>query len=122
MTDDARGEAPAIERSQEYESRGCHRMRMAHGKDRDRLSQIIEGSPVPTFVIDENHLVTHWNRACEAIFSVPAATIIGTQRQRQIFYGEDRPCLADLIVDRAGEAEFERYYGGKYRKSSLIGG
>jgi PAS domain S-box-containing protein len=124
MTDNGRTEAPAIERDhREYDPQAqCHRTRVGHGKERDRLSQIIEGSPVPTFVIDEHHLVTHWNRACEAIFSVPAATIIGTQRQRQIFYGEDRPCLADLIVDRAGEAEFERYYGGKYRKSSLIAG
>jgi diguanylate cyclase (GGDEF)-like protein/PAS domain S-box-containing protein len=124
MTDNGRTEAPAIERDhrQDDPQAQCHRTRVGHGQERDRLSQIIEGSPVPTFVIDEHHLVTHWNRACEAIFSIPAATIIGTWRQRQIFYGEDRPCLADLIVDRAGEAEFERYYGGKYRKSSLIAG
>ncbi len=89
MTDNGRTEAPAIERDhREYDPQAqCHRTRVGHGKERDRLSQIIDGSPVPTFVIDENHLVTHWNRACEAIFSVPAATIIGTQRQRQIFYG-----------------------------------
>jgi PAS domain-containing protein len=83
MIDDARGEAPAIERDQKRDAQAeRHRMRMAHGKDRDRLSQIIEGSPVPTFVIDENHRVTHWNRACEAIFAVPAASIIGLRRGR----------------------------------------
>ena len=65
MIDDARGEAPAIERDQERDSQvERHRARMALGKDRDRLSQIIDGSPVPTFVIDEDHSVTHWNRAC----------------------------------------------------------
>jgi hypothetical protein len=38
MTDDARNEAPAIERDQEYDPlAGRHRMRMAHGKDHDRL-------------------------------------------------------------------------------------
>ena len=36
--------------------------------------------------------------------------------------GTTRPCLADLIVDRAGEAVFQRYYGDKYRKSTLIDG
>jgi diguanylate cyclase (GGDEF)-like protein/PAS domain S-box-containing protein len=123
MTDDARNEAPAIERDQEYDPQARrHRMRMAHGKDRDRLSQIIEGSPVPTFVVDENHRVTHWNRACEATFAVPAASIIGTRRHRQIFYGVERPCLADLIVDCAGEEVFQRYYGDKFRKSALIDG
>jgi diguanylate cyclase (GGDEF)-like protein/PAS domain S-box-containing protein len=124
MTDNGRSAAPAIER----DHRECdalterRRIKVEHGSERDRLSQIIEGSPVPTFVIDENHVVTHWNRACEAIFSVPAATVIGTRRQREIFYGKDRPCLADLIVDQAGEEAYERYYGGKYRKSALIGG
>lgn len=124
MTDNGRSAAPANRR----DHRECdalterRRIKVEHGSERDRLSQIIEGSPVPTFVIDENHVVTHWNRACEAIFSVPAATIIGTRRQREIFYGKDRPCLADLIVDQAGEEAYERYYGGKYRKSALISG
>ena len=95
---------------------------MAHAGDHDRLSQIIEGSPVPTFVIDENHRLTHWNRACEAIFAVSAASIIGTRDQRRIFYGVERPCMADLIVDCAGEEVFQRYYGGKCRKSALIDG
>ena len=55
MIDDARGEAPAIERDQERDSQvERHRTRMALCKDRDRLSQIIDGSPVPTFVIDED--------------------------------------------------------------------
>jgi hypothetical protein len=58
MIDDARGEAPAIERDQKRDSQvERHRTRMALGKDRDRLSQIIDGSPVPTFVIDEDHRV-----------------------------------------------------------------
>ena len=92
MTDDARGEAPAIERDQERDPQAeRHRMRMAHGKDRDRLSQIIDGSPVPTFVIDEDHRVTHWNRACEAIFAVPAASIIGTRRHPRYSTGSNGP-------------------------------
>ena len=123
MIDDARGEAPAIERDQKRDSQvERHRTRMALGKDRDRLSQIIDGSPVPTFVIDEDHRVTHWNRACEAIFTVPASSIIGTRRHPEIFYGAERPCLADLIVDRAGEEVFQRYYGDKFRRSDLIDG
>ena len=111
MIDDARGEAPAIERDQKRNSQvERHRTRMALGKDHDRLSQIIDGSPVPTFVIDEDHRVTHWNRACEAIFTVPASSIIGTRRHPEIFYGAERPCLADLIVER-----------GEFDKASEIG-
>lgn len=29
------------------------------------LSQIIQGSTIPTFVIDRDHMVTHWNHALE---------------------------------------------------------
>src|SRR5688572_29289014 len=57
-----------------------------------------------------------------AIFTVPASSIIGTRRHPEIFYGAERPCLADLIVDRAGEEVFQRYYGDKFRKSDLIDG
>ena len=92
MTDDARNEAPAIERDQEYDPQAVSPSdAMGAAVEHDRLSQIIEGSPVPTFVIDEDHRVTHWNRACEAIFAVPAAGIIGTSRHRQIFYGTNGP-------------------------------
>jgi PAS domain-containing protein len=123
MTDDARNEAPAIEREQEYDPQAVSRQApMGRGGERDRLSQIIAGNPVPTFVIDEHHRVTHWNKACETIFGVPAAGMIGTRRQRQIFYGTDRPCMADLIVQGAGEELFRHYYGDKYRKSVLIDG
>ena len=38
-----------------------------------RLLDILEGTPIPTFVIDCNHRVTHWNRACEAIIGISAA-------------------------------------------------
>src|SRR4051812_9909215 len=93
---------------------------MSFGREDGRLSQIIQGNPVPTFVIDDNHRVTHWYKACETIFAMPAAAIIGTRRQCQVFYGFDRPCLADLIVDGAPDGMFRQYYEGKYRKSALI--
>jgi PAS domain S-box-containing protein len=51
-----------------------------HTKDRF-LSQIVEGSPIPTFVIDKDHRVIHWNRACENLTGIPEEDIIGTNRQ-----------------------------------------
>ncbi|MBK7416860.1 MAG: PAS domain-containing protein [Dechloromonas sp.] len=41
------------------------------------LSQIIEGNPVATIVIDGQHRVTHWNRACAVMTGVPALEMIG---------------------------------------------
>ena len=42
------------------------------------LSQLVEGNPVATIVIDAQHRVTHWNRACAVLTGVPAAEMIGS--------------------------------------------
>ncbi len=62
----------------------------------DSLSKIIDGSPVPTFVLDAEHVITHWNQACERIFGVSADEMIGTREQWRGFYpspaaGHGRP-------------------------------
>ncbi|MBI2308606.1 MAG: PAS domain S-box protein [Rhodocyclales bacterium] len=84
-----------------------------------RLGQIIEGDPVPTFVIDAEHRVTHWNRACELVTGVKAADIVGTRNQWRAFYAKERPVMADLIVNGALEELFEAHYKGRYRRSKL---
>lgn len=85
-----------------------------------RLQQIVDGSTVATFVIDQSHVVTHWNKACEVMTGMPAAQAIGTRQQWRAFYPEERPVMADLILDNALENEVERFYQNMYRKSALI--
>lgn len=87
-----------------------------------RLQQIIDGSSVATFAIDQNHVITHWNKACERLTGMPAAEMIGTRGQWRAFYAEERPVMADLIIDGARSNEIERFYLGKFRPSSLIEG
>jgi len=87
-----------------------------------RLHQIVEGSTVPSFVIDQRHIVTHWNKACEILTGIPAAQVVGTRDHWRAFYAEERPIMADLIVDGAREEDLARYYEGKFRKSTLVVG
>jgi len=87
-----------------------------------RLAEIVQGSPVPTFVIDADHRVTHWNRACEAMMGVSAAELIGTRDQWRPFYPNPRPVMADLIVDGIAQRMAAVHYAGKYRPSVLIDG
>ena len=83
------------------------------------LNQIIRGTPVPTLVINADHVVTHWNQACEAVTGIAASAVIGTRNQWQAFYPKQRPLLADLLVSGASEDEAATYYLNKLQRSPL---
>jgi PAS domain S-box-containing protein len=84
-----------------------------------RLHAVVHGSPIPQFVIDKNHRVIHWNEAIENYTGIRAQDIIGTSGHWRAFYHEERPCLADLIVDEMPE-KIPVYYGEKMCKSRLV--
>ena len=84
------------------------------------LSQIVQGSTIPTFVIDKDHVVTHWNRALERLTGTPAEQIVGTSRQSIPFYSQERPTMADVILDQIDENGIKKLYGKTWRKSALI--
>ncbi|MES2016225.1 MAG: ATP-binding protein [Pseudomonadota bacterium] len=80
------------------------------------LSELLDGHPVATFVINNAHIITHWNRACEQLMGWSTEEMIGTSKQGMAFYSRDKQMLADMIVsdDHAGLA--------KHRQSTLIPG
>ena len=84
-----------------------------------RLHRVIEGSPIPTFVIGKDHKVIYWNRALDELSGIKAEEIIGTREQWRAFYNEERPCMADLLVDQALDA-IPQWYLDKYTKSLLM--
>jgi len=88
----------------------------------EMLTKIIDGSPVPTFAINKQHKVTHWNTAIESLSGVKKEEVVNTDQQWMIFYSEKRPVMADLIVDGASLDEIEVYYRDTSKKSQLIDG
>lgn len=84
--------------------------------------QVINGSPVATFVIDMQHRVVYWNRACEALTGLSAGEVIGSNQQWRAFYDSSRVVMADLIVNEAPEGEVLALYQGTGHKSLLIDG
>jgi len=85
----------------------------------DRLYSIVQGTPISTFVIDKDHRVVYWNRALEELSQIKAAEVIGTQGHWKAFYGEERPCMADLLVDQNFDS-IPEWYAGKCKKSALL--
>ena len=84
-----------------------------------RLNNILQGSPIPTFVIGSDHRVILWNRALEEYSSIRAEDIIGTSDQWRAFYPEPRPCLADLILEDERES-IDLHYPGKHSISHVL--
>jgi PAS domain-containing protein len=78
------------------------------------LSAMVQGSPVPTFVIDRHHNIIFWNHALEVYSGINADAMIGRPMAWKAFYSYERPTLADLIVDGAADL-IPRWYGGSMR-------
>jgi PAS domain S-box-containing protein len=85
------------------------------------LTQVIQGSMIPTFIINNEHILTHWNRACEELTGHNAYELVGTDRQWVPFRSAKRPTLADMVVVGGdGEDEVQKYYGSAWRRSKII--
>jgi diguanylate cyclase (GGDEF)-like protein len=90
--------------------------------DGELLSQVLQKISVPTFVIDQEHIVIHWNKALENLTGYQASEMVGTVDHWKAFYPLQKPLLADLVVDNVRENVIAGYYDGKYRKSLLSEG
>jgi len=68
------------------------------------------------FAIDNDHVVTHWNRQMEKLTGVRADEVIGTRRHWYPFYSRERLVLADLVLERFPADEIARHYRGHQRR------
>jgi two-component system, NtrC family, sensor kinase len=86
------------------------------------ITEIIESNPVGTFVIDRDHAVTHWNRACEMLTGASAIDMVGSEAPWQAFGEEKRPLLADLVMAEVDEESIRADYQGRFWKSQAADG
>ena len=87
-----------------------------------RLNQIVEGIPIPTYVIDETRTVTHWNKACELLTGISSAAIIGTKNYCSAFCDNRTYSTVDLLMDDVLTKHTQQYDNTKYRESAMIKG
>ena len=91
-------------------------------RERERqLSQIVDGNSIPTFVIDAQQRVTHWNKACIKLTGLPAEEMLGRTELWRAFYEAPQPVMANLMVDQASDELLGRHYPS-FKHSTLIDG
>jgi PAS domain S-box-containing protein len=84
------------------------------------FKNIVDSLTVPTFVLNKDHEVVAWNRACENLTGVKAEDIIGTKEAWRGFYDQPRPCLADFVIDEKA-TDSESWYSIASRAKYGIG-
>jgi two-component system cell cycle sensor histidine kinase/response regulator CckA len=85
----------------------------------ERLAAILDGNPIPVFVIDKNHRIMVWNKACEVLTGIPKNRVIGQAVDSRLFgRGEKHPVLAELVLEM-DEAAMAALYGGKGLRQSV---
>jgi PAS domain S-box-containing protein len=77
---------------------------------RQRLAEIIDFLPDPTWVVDDQGVVVAWNQALVELTGIPASDMLGQGDHAYAvpFYGEKRPMLIDLV------RHWDESYSDKY--------
>ena len=89
--------------------------------ERHLLLSIQDANPVPSFVIDSEHAVIAWNRACEELTGASRSEFLGSRPDPRVFYpgqSSERPLLADAVLDREGRI-VDEYYANKSLTRSI---
>jgi two-component system NtrC family sensor kinase len=86
------------------------------------FANFLDCSPVPTFVLDTNHYITHWNKACEHVIGYTSDYMLKTKNQWMPFYRSQRPVLADLILLNKVDEDDYGLYSNKVKPSFLAKG
>lgn len=68
------------------------------------IDDILERSPVPTFIMDKNHRIIQWNRACQELTGVSRGDILG-KAVWEGFYVDGRGSIADIVLDNPTAVE-----------------
>ncbi len=86
-------------------------------REKKTTEGILEGLPVPTFVIDRHHRIIYWNRACEELTGHSRQEMVGSYRYWLPFYSHEGPSMASLVVEQNFKA-LETFFGVKNLKRS----
>ncbi|MCB2000349.1 MAG: PAS domain-containing protein, partial [Rhodoferax sp.] len=90
--------------------------------DEFRAADLLDGSPIPTFVVDADHVLLHMNRACADLLGIAVQDVTGKPALGRHLFGYTRPLLAELVVDGAHAHDVATVYGDRCRALAGIPG
>ncbi|MGD0585040.1 MAG: PAS domain S-box protein [Oryzomonas sp.] len=90
------------------------------GEEKSFIESLVTNSAAPIFVLDGDHRIIYWNKALEKLSGYKVDDMKGTTRQWEVFYQEQRPTMADVVLDHAQGALPNLY--DNYRPSRLVEG
>jgi len=95
-------------------------MERSLAEEHQRLSSILGGSPVSSFVIDRDRRVTAWNMVNEFFTGISKEDILGKPLDLSpLFKDRVPPALADLVLEMSDEEIMKRYGHKGIRKSEI---
>jgi len=64
-----------------------------------KLKSVVDGSPIPLFVIAKDHTITFWNHAIAELTGISSENAIGCCQPWCAMGMDERPSMADLLLD-----------------------
>ncbi len=111
-----------LEREVETRTRELKESEQEMRRQKKTAEGILRGTPIPMFVLDKNHRVIYWNRACEKLTGFSSSAMVGTDNHWKPFYSHKRPMLADLVMEGDLDGIMALYKDMNLRVSTLIEG
>lgn len=90
-------------------------------ESREQLAQIVNASPIASFVLDAGHRVIYWNPACVTLTGIDAEKMLGSTEVWRAFYSTQRQTMADLVLDGAPDQIIADNYE-LFSRSPLVNG
>lgn len=89
-------------------------------REREHFSAILDGSPMATFMIDRDHKVVLWNRACASLTQISKEEVLGNPLDLSFLYRDKpTPVLAELVLDLDDEELLNEYGKAGVRRDAL---
>lgn len=83
------------------------------------MEALLQNTATPIFVVNPQHRVLVWNKACEELTGVKATEVVGTNQHWRGFYDQERPCLVDLVLDESPPNLLLKWYP-EHSRSELL--